>query len=126
VSLKSILIFVLLVQHTLINSVAASVHMASETHSVRETPHIHSLGSVVDMFRAQLEHQQQETPEQHNNHSSEHNCHDTLSEVHVHVLCPLAHEFNIECVSTPSRKPLAQYQGYQGLTYKPLLPPPNA
>lgn len=125
-SLKSILILVLLVQHTLINSVAASVHMAAENHQTRETPHIHSLGSVVDMFRAQLEHQQQETPEQHNNHSSQHNCHDTLSEVHVHVLCPLAHELNIQRVSTPSQKPLAQYQGYQGLTYKPLLPPPNA
>ncbi|WP_419810904.1 hypothetical protein [Bacterioplanoides sp.] len=111
-SLKSILIFVLLLQHTLINTVAASVHMAAEDHQTRETPHIHSLSTLFEMFQQHSE--------------AEHNCHDSLDEVHVHVICPLAHTLEVPQLQLQPVKPATLYQSYQGLTYQPLLPPPNA
>lgn len=120
-SLRLVLVFVLLLQHTLVNTVAASVHLSAEDHSVRETPHIHSLSAVLDIFSIQAA--DHNSDQEHDRLSHDH---DSRDEVHVHVVFPLAHIAEIALVDMQSEKPLSIYHSYQGLTYKPLLPPPNS
>lgn len=123
VSLRLVLVFVLLLQHTLVNTVAASVHLSAEDHSVRETPHIHSLSALVDIFSLQSDndHHDSHSPIPHGEEG-----HDTRDEVHVHVVFPLAHITEVALIDMQSEQPLSAYHSYQGITYKPLLPPPNA
>lgn len=127
-STRLVLVLVLLLQHVLVNTVAASVHMAAENHSTRETPHVHSLGTLLDMLQPiAVDHHNDESFADHQQHSgSDHNCHDSLDEVHVHVICPLAHSLEMPQLPLFNQQPAAIYQSYQGLTYKPLLPPPNS
>ena len=122
-SLRLVLVFVLLLQHTLVNTVAASVHLSAEDHSVRETPHIHSLSAVLDIFSIQSD--DHENDPEHDRFSHDHDDHDTRDEVHVHVVFPLAHVAEVALVDMQSGKPLNIYHSYTGVTYKPLLPPPN-
>lgn len=124
-SLRLVLVFVLLLQHTLVNTVAASVHLSAEDHSVRETPHIHSLSALVDIFSIQSTDDHGESSDSHSIPHGEEG-HDTRDEVHVHVVCPLAHVAEVALVEMQSEKPLNIYHSYTGVTYKPLLPPPNA
>lgn len=127
-SARLVLVFILLMQHLLVNTVAASVHMAAESHSSRETPHVHSLSTLLDMLQPSADqHHSGESAADHRQHAgSDHDCHDSLDEVHVHVICPLAHSPEVPQQPLLNQPAITIYQSYQGLTYKPLLPPPNA
>lgn len=115
-SLRLVLVFLLLLQHTLVNTVAASVHLSAEDHSIRETPHIHSLSALTELFSDQTS--------DADSHGEE--GHDTRDEVHVHVVVPLAHVTEVALVEMQSERPLTVYLSYSGITHQPLLPPPNA
>lgn len=110
---KWLLLLVLILNHTLLNSVMAAGHTSGEEHGIYEPPHIHL--SFSD-----------------NGHSytddSPSNPFDHDKTSYVHAACdPSALPLLIisQAVYTQDYNPTSNQLGYLGLTYKPADPPPT-
>jgi hypothetical protein len=110
---KWLLLLVLILNHTLLNSVMAAGHTSGEEHGIYEPPHIHL--SFSD-----------------NGHSykddSPSNPHDHDKTAHVHAACdPSALPLLIisQAVNPQIDYPTTHQFVYLGLTYKPAVPPPT-
>lgn len=116
VRMRLLLILTLLIQHTVFNTVAASVHLSHNLHDGRETPHLHGEQAIADLLSLVTD---STTDELHQ--------HDGNSEIHLHVhlLAPMA-----RCSFTDAPRPIslpaiAANTDPIGLRAPPLLPPPN-
>lgn len=111
---KWLLFLVLILNHTLINSVIAAAHTSGEDFGIYEPPHIHLNFSSAGPSSTD---DTSSSPQDH---------HKTA---HVHAAgepCAVPLLLVSQAVSLPTDKPTTRQLVYMGLTYKPAVPPPNA
>lgn len=129
------LLLALLLNHTLITGVLASVHSSTEPHDSYEPAHIHIIDphNVADTdHNANSPELDKYSPEQNEfspEPNSQNSGHDHDASAHVHIPCdhgalpliinPPPEQFGADQTNAPPTQ-------YLGLAYKPLLPPPNA
>ena len=105
------ILLMLLINHTLIQSVMAATHLASEHQNSLETPHFH-------LETADFDHQQIDNDQYQQKHHQ--NAH-----IHFHYDLNQVSDF-----TTPLAQPLEQqvaciHSAYVGLSYRPAVPPPT-
>jgi len=104
-------ILMILLNHTLIQSAMADLHVSQFEHSQFESPHIH-------LDRNASHQSADEAPD-----AGEHQ-----KTAHIHFHCDL-NETPVslaESVSISTPQHLNYKTGYLGLSYQPAVPPPNA
>ncbi|MEH6616505.1 MAG: hypothetical protein V7699_01555 [Porticoccus sp.] len=110
---KWLLLLVLILNHTLINSVMGASHSSGEEHGIYEPPHIHL--SFSDDGHSFTD-------------DSPSNPHDHDKIAHIHAACDLCAVPLLlvsQAISLQTERPVIYQLVYLGLTYKPAVPPPT-